>query len=45
MATGAVCSYRGCHRPVFIEPRTRVIHKYCGRTHAKLDGFEEDAVT
>jgi Zinc finger, C3HC4 type (RING finger) len=29
------CALLGCSRPIFIEPRTRVPHKYCGRTHAE----------
>ena len=29
------CNYPKCNRPVFIEPRTKIAHDYCGRTHAK----------
>ena len=30
----ALCARRGCQLPVFVEPRTQIAHKYCGRTHA-----------
>ena len=30
----SVCARSGCSKPVFIEPRTQIAHKYCGRTHA-----------
>ena len=28
------CAKRECNLPVFVEPRTHIAHKYCGRTHA-----------
>jgi hypothetical protein len=30
----AICARPGCGLPAFIEPRTNIVHKYCGRTHA-----------
>ena len=29
-----LCAKLGCTKTVFIEPRTNVAHKYCGRSHA-----------
>jgi len=31
------CAKTGCNLPAFIEPRTKIVHKYCGRTHAIQD--------
>lgn len=31
-----VCKYQGCSKPAFVEPRTKTLHSYCGRTHASL---------
>lgn len=28
------CAKTGCNLPAFVEPRTKIVHKYCGRTHA-----------
>jgi len=30
----AVCAKNGCNLPAYVEPRTSIVHKYCGRTHA-----------
>ena len=29
-----ICALPSCNEPVYIEPRTRIAHKYCGRSHA-----------
>jgi ribonuclease HI len=34
MASSAVCAKSGCNLPVYVEPRTKIAHRYCGRTHA-----------
>ena len=31
----SICAKPGCDRAVFVEPRTLMAHKYCGRTHAE----------
>ena len=31
----AICAKVGCNLPVFVEPRTKIAHQYCGRTHAQ----------
>jgi hypothetical protein len=28
------CAKLGCNRPAYVEPRTQIAHKYCGRAHA-----------
>lgn len=34
MSSSAICAKRGCNLPVYVEPRTKIIHQYCGRSHA-----------
>ena len=35
-----LCARRGCSEPAFIEPRTQIAHKYCGRSHAlEVEGW------
>jgi len=34
MAT-VICAKAGCNLPVYVEPRTQIVHQYCGRTHAQ----------
>jgi hypothetical protein len=34
MSSAAVCAKVGCNLPVYVEPRTNIVHMYCGRTHA-----------
>eukprot|EP00322_Chrysochromulina_rotalis_P018346 CAMPEP_0115845830 /NCGR_PEP_ID=MMETSP0287-20121206/9555_1 /TAXON_ID=412157 /ORGANISM="Chrysochromulina rotalis, Strain UIO044" /LENGTH=392 /DNA_ID=CAMNT_0003299617 /DNA_START=27 /DNA_END=1205 /DNA_ORIENTATION=- len=29
------CELRGCNRPVFVDPLTKIPHDFCGRTHAR----------
>jgi len=37
----AVCEKQGCRRPVYVEPRTSIAHKYCGRSHAlEAEGYK-----
>jgi hypothetical protein len=38
-----LCAKQDCPRPAWIEARTKIAHKYCGRTHALSDLKEKNA--
>eukprot|EP01041_Mallomonas_annulata_P005543 gene5543-11165_t len=39
----AICNKPGCNLPKWVEARTRIEHKYCGRTHAiEVEGKIKD---
>jgi hypothetical protein len=43
MSSSAICAKRGCTLAAYVEPRTKIVHKYCGRTHA-LEALGQNSV-
>lgn len=44
MSSSAICATRGCNLAAYVEPRTKIVHKYCGRTHA-LEALGRNSVS